>query len=265
MRSARRVLGLIGALAVLWLVGLVIAGFVFAARTRDTVTTRVAESLQATATIDDASLSLVRGRFDLARLAIRRDDLVGHLAITVGDIACDLPPLGGALFDRTCRELALRNIQLELSAAALFQLERPKRPPLHARHVTIDDARLDLAASALAPSLGQITIRIAHAEAGDTTFKTPLSFLLALKTLRATVDLPAGIALQLDYAGGELRVAGGIFGATPIALPIAIPVADLAEDPRGELARLVAFGKDVGERLVAARAAAWLKSKLSLP
>jgi hypothetical protein len=259
----RRLLGLIVALAALWLLGLAIAGVVLAGRTRDTVAARIAGSLQATATIDEASLSLLRGRFDLARLAVRRDDLVGHLAITVGDIACDLPPLGGALFDRTCRELALRDLRLEVSAAALFRLERPKRPPLHARHVTIDDARLELAASALAPSLGQVAIRIAHAEAGDTTFKTPLSFLLALQTLRATVELPAGIALQLDYANGELRVSGGIFGATPIALPIAIPVADLAEDPRGELARLVAFGKDVAERLVAARAAAWLKSKLS--
>jgi hypothetical protein len=101
--------------------------------------------------------------------------------------------------------------------------------------------------------------------AGDTTFKTPLSFVFALRALRATVELPAGITLQLTYDLGQLHVAGGIFGATPIALPITLPVADLADDPQAEVAKLVAFGKDLAERLVTRRAEDWLKSKLSSP
>src|SRR4029079_18741384 len=98
--------------------------------------------------------------------------------------------------------------------------------------------------------LPRVAIAIEHAEAGDTIFKTPLSLLFALRALRATIEPPDGIPLELRYELGQLRVAGGIFGATPIALPIALPVADLADDPRAEIAKLASFGKDVAERLV---------------
>jgi hypothetical protein len=126
----------------------------------------------------------------------------------------------------------------------------------------IDDARLELSPSAFVPGLGQVTIAIDHAEAGDTTFKTPLSFLFALRALRATVALPAGITLQLSYELGQLRIAGAIFGAVPIALPVTLPVADLTDDPEAEITKLVTLGKDLAERLVARRAEDWLKSKL---
>jgi len=42
-----------------------------------------------------------------------------------------------------------------------------------------------------------------HAEAGETIFKTPLSWLFALQALRATIELPAGITLELAYDHGE--------------------------------------------------------------
>jgi hypothetical protein len=64
---------------------------------------------------------------------------------------------------------------------------------------------------------------------------------------------------------GLLRVAGGIFGATPIALPITPPVADLADDPQAEVTKIFAFGKALAERMVTRRAEDWLKSKLSSP
>ena len=96
----------------------------------------------------------------------------------------------------------------------------------------IDDARLALSPSALLPGLGRVAITIEHAEAGATVFKTPLSWLFALGALRAAIELPAGITLELTYDHGELVVAGGLFGAAPIALPVALPVADLADDPR---------------------------------
>ena len=127
----------------------------------------------------------------------------------------------------------------------------------------IDDARLELSPSALLPNLGRVAIAIEHAEAGETTFKTPLSWLFAMRAMRATIELPAGITLQVAYDHGELRVAGGLFGATPIALPIALPVADLADDPRAEITKLIDFGKDVAERLVARKAEDWLKGKLA--
>ncbi len=251
------------AVAALWLGALLVLNAALEGRTRRGIAARIADSLQSEAVIDRGSLALVRGRIDLDELSVRRDDLIGHLAITVASLRCELAPLGLALVDRDCRELAVRGTRLEVSAAALFKLKRPKRRPLHAQRVVIDDARLEFSPSALVPSLPRVAIAIEHAEAGATIFKTPLSWLFALRQLRATVELPAGITLRLAYDHGELRVAGGLFGATPIALPLALPVADIADDPQAEIGKLVALGKDVAERLIARKAEDWLRSTLS--
>jgi hypothetical protein len=261
----RRIATYAGVLVALWLGALLAIGIGLEGRTRRGVAERIAESLQADATIERGDLALVRGGIDLEGLAVRRDDLIGHLAIAIAHLHCELRPLGLALIDRSCRELAVQGTRFEISTAALFRLKRPRRPPLHARRVLIDDARLELSPSALLPNLGGVVIAIDHAEASETIFKTPLSWLFALRTLRATIELPAGITLELRYELGQLRVAGSIFGSTPVALPVALPLADLADDPRAEMAKLVEFGKDVAERLVARKAEDWLRSKLSLP
>jgi len=242
-----------------------VANAAFARRTRDQIGERISESLQAAATIEGGDLALVRGAFDLDNLAARRDDTIGHLSIAVANVHCELAPLGWALVDHHCRELALRGTRLEVSTAALFKLKRPRRPPLHAGRVVLDDARFELLPSALVPGVGHVTIAIEHAEAGETTFKTPASWIFALRTLRATVELPSGVTLRLSYDGGELQISGGVFGATPIAVTVTPPVADVDDDPRAEVARLVAFGKEVAQQLIAGKASAWLKSKLSLP
>jgi len=261
----RRIAVFAGAVAAAWLGVLLVIDLALEGRTRGHIADRIAESLQAEATIDRGDLALLRGAIDLDDLKVRRDDLIGHLALTVASLRCELRPFGLALVDRDCRELAVRGTRLEVSTAALFRLKRPKRTPLHARHIVIDDARLELSPSALLPGLGRVAITIEHAEAGETTFKTPLSWLFALRALRATIELPAGITLQLTYDHGELAVAGGIFGAAPVALPIALPVADLADDPRAEIAKLIEFGKDLAERLVTRKAEDWLKTKLPPP
>jgi hypothetical protein len=252
-------------LAALWLVALLVLNIALIGRTERRVAERLGGSLQATATIAGGDLALIRGRMDLDGLAIRRDDVVGHLAITVGSVRCELPPLGLALIDRDCRGLVVRGTRLEVSTAALFKLQRPKRPPLRARSVVIEDARLEFSPSAIAPSLGRVAIDIERAEAGPTVFKTPLSWIFALEKLRAKVELPADNALRLSYDDGKLQVAGGILGATPVELPLAIPVAELADDPGAEIAKLVELGKDIAQRVVANRAADWLRSKLSSP
>jgi len=259
----RRIVGYAAGGIALVLAGLVVTGAALEDRTRRGVAERIAESLQAEATIERGSLALVGGALDLEALAVRRDDAIGHLAIRVADMHCALPPLGLALVDRDCRELAVAGTRMEVSAAALFKLKPPRRPPLHARRVVIDDARFEFSPSAFVADLGQIAIGIAHAEAGDTRFKTPLSWLLALHELRATIELPGGIALDLRYDHGELRAAGAILGAAPVVLPIALPVADPADDAHAEIARLVALGKDIAARLVVQRAEDWLRTKLT--
>jgi hypothetical protein len=242
---------------------LVVTGMALEGGTRRGIAARIGESLQADAAIERGSLSLVRGRLDLEALAVHRDDAVGHLAITVDDMHCALPPLGLALVDRDCRELTIAGARFEVSSGALFKLRPPRRPPLHAGRVVIDDARLAFEPSAVLPELGRIAIAIAHAEVGETRFKTPLSWLFALRALQATIELPHGITLDVTYDHGVLRASGAILGAAPVAVPVALPAADPGDDARAEMARLGAFGKDVAQRLVMQRAADWLESKLS--
>lgn len=262
MRKLRVIVGGLVGLAALWLLGLVIASAALVGRTRDGVAGRLGEATQGTVAIDALSLGLVRGTLEMTGLSVRRDDVIGHLAISVRDVTCGLPPLGGALWDRQCRELALQGVRLELSTAALFQFPRRTHAPVHARRVVLDDARLELAASALAPSLGRVVVTIGHAEAGDTVFKTPVSWVFSLRTFDAVVELPAGVTMKLRYANGQLWLEGGMFGATPLALPVALPVADAADDARAELGKLMTFGREVAQRVVAMRAAAWIKDKL---
>jgi hypothetical protein len=257
-----RLLKIVGGVLAVWLAVLVIIGVLYGGRAGKRVTERVGESLVAEATLEGANLALVRGHLELDGLKVRKDDL-GVLTIDVAEIRCELPPLGVALVDRECRDLIVKGVRMDVSAAAVFQLKKPKRPPLHVRHVQIEDAVLTFAASAFLPSLGRISVKLDEATAGATTFKTPLSFLFALTSFSATIELPAGITVKLGYRDGLLTAAGGLFGTTPVAIPFAIPVPDSADDAVAEIKKLVALGRDLAERLVARRAEDWLKQKLS--
>ena len=260
MKLARIVATLVGT----WLAFLFVLGFVLSRRTADRVASRFASSLHATATIGDSSLGLVLGNFSFEKLVIRRDDVIGTLAIDVGEVHSDLAPLGIAFVDRSCGDLEIRDVELELSTVALFKLQRPKRTPFTAERVVIDNANLVFSPSAFLPGLGEIRIAIEHAEAGPTTFKTPLSWLYALEQLRARFELPAGITLRLTFDRGKLTAVGSVFGSTPVELPLALPKLDDADDAQAEIKKLVAFGKDLAEKLVAQKAEDLLK-KLPIP
>jgi len=260
----RKVATIASGLIVLWLAVAFVAGVALGESTGRRVTSRIAESLQANGSYGDTDLALVRGKFELEELRARRDDVVGKLDLKVAEIECDLLPLGFALVDRDCSELAIRGMRLEVSTFALFKLKRPKRKPFHAGAITLEDARLTFSPTALTPSLGKVEIRLHHAEAGPTTFKTPLSFLFALRSLRATLVLPAGIVVELGYANGVLSLAGSVFGARPVALPIELPIADLADDGAAEMKKLVALAKQIAEEAIARRAAEWIHTKTGI-
>ena len=257
----RRILGYVVGAAALWLVALVVVGLAYGGRMGDRVARRLGDSLVAQVTVERSSLALVRGHLELEALKVRKDDL-GVLALDIGAVRCELPPLGLALLDRTCRDLRVSRVRLEVSSAAVFQLRRPKRTPLFVEHVAIRDAELVFSPSAFVPDLGRIAIKIDHVEAGPTTFKTPLSWIFAMQELRATLDLPAGIVIKLHYRNGLLTAAGGIFGATPVQLPLTIPVASATDDAQAEIAKLVVLGRELAEQLVTRRAKDWLRSKL---
>lgn len=260
----RRALLITGGLLATWIVVLIVLGYALGSRQERATRERLASSLEATVTIGDVDLALVRGRLALDKLAIRRDDAVGHLAIDVSSVRCSLAPLGLALFDRDCRELAVRDVTLEVSAAGLFKLQRPPRSaPIRTDRVVIDNASFVFLPNAFAPSLGRIEIAIEHAVAGSTVLRTPLSWLFSLSELRARFELPAGISLHIAYAGGTLSASGSWLGSTPVALPIDIPLASTAKDAHDELQLLLALGRQIAERLVAKRASDWIKSKLA--
>lgn len=261
MMAVVRFLKVVLGAVLLWLVAMVVIGVVYGGRAGDRVATRVADSLVAEVTLESSTLALIRGHLVLDGLKVRKDDL-GVLKIDVDTIRCELPQLGIALVDRECRDLIVKGVRLDVSAAAVFQLKKPKRAPLRVRHVVIDDAVLTFAPSAFIPALGRIAIRIDHAEAGATTFKTPLSWIFSLTALEATLELPAGITVKLGYRDGKLTAAGGIFGATPVSLPFSIPIPDSADEAKEEIRKLVELGKQLAEELVARRARDWLDQKL---
>jgi hypothetical protein len=258
----RRAAIVIASVIVGWTIVVLVLDVALEGREQRHVEERVGESLQATATVGDVDLALGRGRLSLDQLTVRRDDAVGHLALEVAEVRCELAPVGIALVDRDCRELAIRGMRLEVSTAAVFKLQHPARRPIHASRVVIDDAELAFAPSAFLPSLGRIAITIEHAEAGPTVFRTPLSWLFGLEVLRARIDLPANITLRLRYGDGRLAAAGTLFGTAPVEVPFTLPVAAIASDAREEIRLLVQSGEDVAERLVAKRAEDWLRSKL---
>ncbi len=258
----RRIALIAGAVFAIWIVGLVILGFALSGKYGEQVASRIGESLQAESTIEGADLAFVRGRLQLDGLRVRRDDSVGKLALDVPSVRCELAPLGLLLVDRQCHDLEVRGVRLEVSTFALFKLNRPKRPPIRAQRVVIEDAVLAFSPSALVPSIGQTRITIEHAEAGPTVFKTPLSWLFALRTLRASIDLP-GVSVKLTYANGIFTAAGNIFGAKPVAFPVTLPAADPADDGRAEVAKLVQLGPELAKRLIEQKAEDWLESKLS--
>jgi hypothetical protein len=259
----RRVVMIVGGVLAAWFTLLVFLSVALDGRQERNTTERLAESLQATVTLGDIDLALVRGHLTIDQLAIKRDDAVGHLAIDVGGVRCELLPLGLALFDRDCSELNIRGLKLEVSTAALFKLNRPpKRRPIHADRMLIENATLVFLPSAFAPNLGRIEITIERAVSGPTVLRTPLSWLFSLAELRAHFALPAGIVVHVGYQRGVLTAAGSLFGSAPVELPIEIPVASTAKNAHDEMQLLVQLGRQIAERIVAKRAEDWLKAKL---
>ena len=258
----RRIAGITVGVGAGWLVLLLVLGFALGARQERITKERLAESLQAQVTLAGSDLALIRGRWELEQLSVRRDDAIGKLALDVADVRCELGPLGWALVNRDCNELVVKGVRLEVSSTALFKGKRPKRKPIRADRLVIDDAVLVLAPSALAPSMGAIEIAIEHAESGPTLMRSPLSWLLTLAVLRPLLALPAGITVHLSYQRGVLTAAGSLFGSAPVDLPVQLPVASTAKDAHEEMQQLVAVGRDIAQRLVATRAQDWLEKKL---
>ena len=251
-----------GGVVAAWLVTLLVLDVAGADRVARGIAGRLGDSLQGEAHFGDSDLALVRGKLDLEQLAVRRDDAVGRLALDIADIHCELAPLGGALFDRDCDPLAIRGMRMEVSTIALFKLRPPKRRPIHADSVVIDDATFVFAAGAIGAGIGEVRVTLDRAIAGPTTFKTPLSWLFALRGLRAHVSLPGQLAIDVTFAHGVLQASGSLLGQPPLAIAVTLPETTDADDGRAQLAKLTSFGRELVQQLLARRAEVWLRKTL---
>ena len=70
----RRLAKIGGGVVAMWLVVLLVLGFVLGERTAARVSDRIAESLQGSGRVADHDLALVRGNLQLARVEVRRAD-----------------------------------------------------------------------------------------------------------------------------------------------------------------------------------------------
>jgi len=260
--SARRAVWIVIAVAALWVATLEVLDGALADRQEDHVRARAREALVADATIGSTDLALVRGRLSIEQLALRRDDQVGHLALDIDELRCELPPLGYALVDGTCHVLAVAGLRLEFSTPAVFQIRDPKHPPLYVDSVAIDHARLAFAANAFVPGLGAIDVKIVHAEAGPTVFRTPLSWVFAMDELLGSVDVPHIGLVWFQYANGKLMATGGPLGIAGVEVPVRLPTATSARDGREEIQVLATLGIDIATRLVEQRAIDWLHERV---
>jgi hypothetical protein len=249
----RRIAIIAIALVAIWLAVLVALGVIVGRDQPARISARLGESMQGSASVGAVDLALVRGRLSIDELRVRRDDAVGTLALDVPELRCELAPLGGALFDRECTELSVRGVRLEISSLDVLHPRHPQRAPIRAGRVSIADSSVALAV----PAIGNVALRIDRATAGATVLRTPLSWIFALDGLDATIELPAGLALHLTYAGGMLGASGALFGSAPVVVPVELP--HPTGDAHDETRALVELGEDVAERLVARRAADWLQ------
>lgn len=255
MRNLAKVgIGLIF-LAAVYLLLLLIVGWVAGGVVAGKIQERLARSLDAEVRVGSARTRLITGRVTVRDLEIERSK-IDHFGVHVKRVDVDVAPLGWVLVDRTLGEVRVRGARLTITGAGALQLPpRPAAPPVRLGGLDIEDAVLDLQATGYWPGLARLVVTIERARAGPTTMRTALSWLFTLEELVARVDLPAGMTVRLAFKGGKLSASGGFFGATPVTIDFALPRLDGSP----EVPQLIALGKELGKQLALERARRWLR------
>ncbi|MCE9578015.1 MAG: hypothetical protein K8W52_33090 [Deltaproteobacteria bacterium] len=255
-RATKLAVGLASA-GTTWVVGLVVAGYAARGCVVERTTTRLGESLDATVALEDLELSLVRGQVGLGGLVIDREH-DGHLHVRIDRIDAGIAPLGAYLWNRDLGQVTVAGVDIEVTAWAVLKIKPPKRKPMVMDHLTIDGARVVFAPTSVTGDWGKATLQVTRAEAGPTILRTPMSWLFALERLDASLDLPGIAPVTLHFEGGRLEASGSVFGATPIAIDVTLPV----PEPGHEGRQLADLGADLAERLALARAERLLRRVL---
>jgi hypothetical protein len=258
VRNAAKVaIGLIFLVAVYLLV-LLIIGWVAGGVVGGQIQQRLARSLDAEVRVGGAKVGLVFGDVTVRNLEVERTRGLDQLLINVKRLEVDTAPLGWVLIDRSLRHVRVRDARLTITGAGALALPpRPAAPPVQVGGLDIENAVLDLQATGYWPGLARIVVTIERARTGPTTMRTGLSWIFTLEELVARVDLPAGMTVRLGYAQGKLSASGGFFGDTPVTIDFVLPKLDGS----GEVAQLTAIGKELLKQLALERARRWIESK----
>jgi hypothetical protein len=246
VRLLRRLgLGLVG-LVLLWLVTLLLIGWLADGCVRDRAVARLGGSLGARVAIDDLDLALVRGTIGIDGLHIERDDR-GYLRLDIDRVDAEIAPAGLALFDRDLGAIRVRGVDFEVSAlGALARRDGAGGgEPVTFESIEVEDVKMRLEATSWWPGLAKLDVVVERARAGRTTLRTPMSWLFALRELTARIDLTETISIRLRYAAGMITLSGSLFDQ-PVELPFQIPILE----PAREVEQLAQMGKALVAELV---------------
>jgi hypothetical protein len=245
VRRVRNVaIALAGAFA-LWVVVLALFGWLGAECQARKTEERLAKKMRAQVSIGELELGLVTGEIGAEDLRIEREEL-GLFRLAIDRVDIGRWPLGLALLQGGMGDVRVRGVHVEVTALAVLDFRGGEGPPLQFDSLEIRDADVAMEATGVFPGLARITLHLERAVAGETTLRTPLSWLFALRELDATIELPGGYTARLQYAAGALRLSGTVLGGEPIVLPFEIPV----HDPEHELEQLRAMGVALARQLV---------------
>jgi hypothetical protein len=251
----RRVIAVVtGALGV-WCLALIVAGYAAGGCQQRGVERRLATAFEAKVGFADADLALVRGRFAGDDLRMAKTTPLGTMAVTVGRLEAELAPLGLALLDHRIRVLRLERAELSATTLELLKTRDRGGKPFAVDALELTDVHLVTMPLAPAPALAKIEVTIERARAGPTVFRTALSWVFALEELVARIEVADGVTVRIDYRGGKLRASGGMFGATWVDVPFAIPVLD----PAHEMQQLAAIGVELASKMTLRQAETWLQ------
>lgn len=246
-----------GALAVAYLVALVIASYAARGLVADTVRDRLAASLDGDAAIGEVDLALVRGHATLRGLAVERQHF-GTLRLAIDRVDVDLAPLGAVVFDRDARQVTITGARMLISGGGALSLPRRHTRPITVGGLELRDSVVEIVPTTALPQLGRVRITIATARAGHTRVRTAMSWLFSLEELEATVELPGADPFTLRFRDRHFVVVGGPFGDTPVELPVEVPRVAAEDEP----AQLRALAFDLGTQLAARRLRRWLLRRL---
>lgn len=260
MRRLRQLGGGLVGLAVLWLLALVLIGWLGDGCARRRAEARIAGSLNAEVSIGSLDLGLVRGDAAVRDLRIERERL-GLFRLGIDELDVDFDPLGLVLVQDDVGAIRARGVDLEITGLAALAMEgERKKEPVTFQRLELEDVRVTLAATRLIPGL-DVALVIEHAVAGPTTLRTGMSWVFSLESLVARLDLPAGLTVRLRYRDGAIELSGGLFGATPVRFPVVIPVLE----PARELEQLGALAGQIAGELSAQLLERWLRQQMLTP